>query len=484
MKLYRSKSFYNHRKVWFLLFVCFVFALLRLPSLIEPHWYGDEGIYQVVGRAILSGRVLYKDIWDNKPPLLYIIYAIVNGNLFFVKLLSLLSGLFSVFIFFLLSQKLFKKNIPVYFSTLIYAVLFGSPLIEGNIANAENFMLFPVILSAYLVVSFLENEKDIYLIFAGLILSIAFITKIVAVFDFCAFVLFLFTACWFENKKKLALMSLIKFFLSFISFFVLTSFYFLLNGSFKDFVNAVLLQNVSYVGDQNHFIFPMGILVIKTLILFIAIVFLISKHKKISKKAFFIFLWIIFAVYSALFSERPYIHYLLVILPAFSLLCGNIFNYAKTRWVGISTIIVIIFFALFHFQIYGKTLTYYLNYFQFMTNTKNVVGYESFFDTNTPRDYDIASFIGMNVKGNEKVFLWSDSPQIYALSQQLPIGKYVVAYHITFYKNAEIITKQQIEQVQPKYIIQTIGEPLVDDLLSSYRLRYIMDGTKIYEREI
>ena len=36
----------------YLLHLCLF--LLRLPSLFEPDWYGDEGIYQVLGLGIQS----------------------------------------------------------------------------------------------------------------------------------------------------------------------------------------------------------------------------------------------------------------------------------------------------------------------------------------------------------------------------------------------------------------------------------------------
>ena len=85
-RLEKSKSF------WFLLGISFLFFLLRLPSLIEPNWYGDEGIYQIIGKAMGSGRILYSQIWDNKPPLLYITYALFNGEQFQVRIFSLISS--------------------------------------------------------------------------------------------------------------------------------------------------------------------------------------------------------------------------------------------------------------------------------------------------------------------------------------------------------------------------------------------------------
>ena len=482
VRIYHSKPIFNHRTAWFLLLICFIFAILRIPSLIEPHWYGDEGIYQVVGRAIDSGRILYKEIWDNKPPVLYLLYASVYGNLFGIKLLSLLSGLSSVIVFFMLASKLFKKNKSRYLSTICYAFFFGLPILEGNIANAENFMLLPTIAAGYFVLRYTEHKKFVFLVFSGLLLAFSFVTKVVAIFDFLSFFTFLFLVNTGDVKKTLKPM--LSYFFIYISLMVLFACYFFLRGSYGEYLSSVFFQNISYVGEENHLVFPLGMLLIKTIILVGAVGFIIFNRKRFNATMLFLYLWVAFSVYNAFFSERPYTHYLLVALPAVMLLVGHAVEKRKTRIVDVLVITVLTLVAFYYFQIYKKTIGYYANYFQFITNSKNIVEYESFFDSNTPRDYDIANFIQTNMKGNEKIFLLSDNAQIYALSNKLPIGKYIVAYHITFYKNADIITKQQIEKVQPKFIIQTVEDPLLNDLLSSYQLKYIMEGVKIYEREI
>ena len=43
-------------------------AVLRLPSLMEPHWYTDEAGYVNVARELLKGKILYSQTWNNKPP--------------------------------------------------------------------------------------------------------------------------------------------------------------------------------------------------------------------------------------------------------------------------------------------------------------------------------------------------------------------------------------------------------------------------------
>lgn len=481
LNLYHAKPIYNHRMKWFLLLASFVFVILRLPSVIEPHWYGDEGIYQVIGRALNDGRLLYRDIWDNKPPILYIIYAIAGGNLFFVKFLSLIAGLISILFLYKLSDKIFAKKISVIATISVYAILFGSPVIEGNIANAENFMLLPVIVSAYLIYSAIEKRKTSTLILAGLLLSLALMTKIVAVFDFMSFLAFLIIT---GGHKWKDIKPLLTFGFSFISIFIIFIIYFLASGIFVESMSSIFLQNISYVGEQNGATNPTLAFASKILILIIVVGFILMRRKMLSKGEIFIYLWTAFSFYSAFFSARPYTHYLLVILPAFTLLIGSLFEKKKYRVMSLILIITISCIGYFHFKIYKKNISYYQNATKMIFGYKSITEYERFFDGNTPRDYSIANFIRANVKEDETIFLWSDSAQIYALSDKLPIGKYIVAYHITFYKNADVITLDQLEKSRPKYIIQTVNKPITIDIISAYQLKYIMEGARIYERKI
>src|SRR5258706_8978047 len=183
------------RATWFLIITAFLFFLLRLPSLFEPLWYGDEGVYEVIGSALNKGRHLYTGIWDNKPPLLYYIYAIFNGNQASVRLFSLLFGLASVFVFFYLSKKLFQNQKIEFITTGIFAFLFATPFLEGNIANAENFMILPTLVAALLIIKTTEQKINLhhtkqhhlyairytlYAFFAGLLLGISFLIKVVA----------------------------------------------------------------------------------------------------------------------------------------------------------------------------------------------------------------------------------------------------------------------------------------------------------------
>jgi hypothetical protein len=324
-------SIYEKSKnVWFLISAGLIFFLLRLPSLFEPYWYGDEGIYQALGLGINNGRILYRDIFDNKPPFLYVLYSFFNSDQFLLRFVSLIFGLISVFLFFTLCKKVLQNQRASFLATISFAILFGLPLIEGNIANAENFMLLFNIAAALLTVKALEktdNQRFKFLFTAGILLSISFLFKIVAIFDFAVIFLFLFFINFSKNFKDILktenliseLKNLAPLILGFVILPVLTVGYFFINDAFPYFLKATLTNNVGYVGYGNKFIIPQGFLILKLTILFLVSAFIFLKRKSIDSGKIFIYLWLAFSLFNAFFSQRPYTHYVLVALPSYVL---------------------------------------------------------------------------------------------------------------------------------------------------------------------
>ena len=173
--------------IWLFVLLLTVFVL-RIPSFFEPYSYGDEMIYLTLGEAVRQGVPLYKGIYDNKPPLLYLI-AFISGNLFWFKAILALWHLITVFIFFKLTEFLFlgKKNSQL-IATTIFALFTTLPLLEGNIVNAELFMILPTIAAFYILLTKTPSSKN--LVFSGVLFSIATLFKIPAAFDLAAIVFF------------------------------------------------------------------------------------------------------------------------------------------------------------------------------------------------------------------------------------------------------------------------------------------------------
>ena len=479
---------------WFLIAISVVFFILRFPSLFEPNWYGDEGIYQTLGIAMNAEKLLYRDAFDNKPPLLYFLYSLVSSDQFAIRFLSLIAGILAIAAFYFLAKKLFENRNAVFISTGFFAVLFGLPLIEGNIANAENFMLLPNILAAIIVLKSLEtdvqNKRNKLLLSAGLILGISFLLKIVALFDFAAFFVFLIFANsskgfldMFKIKNLIGELKItLPFILGFIAPIFLAALFFLINNAFPYFLKAVLFNNVGYVNYGNKFIIPQGLLIFKIILLLLFSLFVFSKRKIYGNSFMFIFLWLGFSLFNAYFSQRPYTHYVLVLLPSFSLMLGLFIlnkNFSKLSGIVILTIFIVL---LLSFNFYTKTAFYYQNFISFLLAQKSVYSYQRFFDKNTPNDYDLAGYINSRSIPSDNIFIWGNNAQVYKLTEKLPPGRYTVSYHITSYKDGLENTRNGLLASNPKFIITMPNVPPYPFSLSNYFLKINLNGMEIYEK--
>ncbi len=486
------KGLEKSKQFWFIILTSFLFFLLRLPSLFEPLWYGDEGIYQVIGTSLNHGKLLYKEIFDNKPPLLYWLYSFFHSDQFSIRLASLVFGVLAIIIFFLLAKKLFQnKNnsnkIP-YLTTFIFALLFATPLLEGNIANAENFMLLPILAASLIIANLkpfvLRRNGQILnfkLFTAGALLGIAFLFKIVAVFDFSAFLVFYFILNLNSFKKEVK-----SFFLAF-GFFLplfLVSLLFFFNGTFVDFVKAAFLANVSYVSYGNK----IGSL---PLLLFIKLAFLggfllltLAKRKKINQTTLFISIWFAFSLFNAFFSQRPYTHYLLVLIPSLSLMIGLILFDKKYQKIIAAILLIAILITTMKFGILksNKGIYYYQNFISYVMGQKTMISYQAFFDKNTPFDYEIARFIKPKLSKNDTIFLWGNNAQLYQLVGVVAPTKYVVAYHITNYKDGPATTQTGIKINRPKFIVVMLNAGPISFPLINYSKKIDINNASIYER--
>lgn len=472
----------NNRNFWFLLVLSVIFFFLRLPSLFEPYWYSDEGIYQVIGFGLAHGRGLYTGVWDNKPPLLYVIYGLLDGNQFKAKLASLIFGLLTIIAFYFVTKYVLNKRKAVYLATAVFALLFGLPILEGNIANAENFLLLPLLLGALILLKPASYENRKALFAGGILLSLGFLFKVVAVFDAVALTSFLFIL-HFKNKKQIVkqLKNLLPLAYGFLLPVLLVSLYFLFAGSLVPYLKASFTQNVGYVGVNNNLFIPDGLLLVKAVILVLTVFLLFTKRGKLPTHLLFIFLWLAFELFDSFFSQRGFTHYLLLSLPSFSLLIGAIVQDKARRLTLLILALFVLWLAGTNFIIYQPVISYYTNFISFITNHESTTSYRSFFDPNTPKRYAVADFIINNTKPGDNVFVWTNNPEIYRLAQKLPPGRFSAAYHITASGQTISETAKALKKVNPKYIIIT---PVPQDFpfpLPDYKQVIMLDDSTIYE---
>jgi len=192
------------------LFLVLMFVI-RLNFLDIPY-ERDEGSYSYYGLLLNEGKIPYIDFYEQKPPGLFVSYAIMEwftGT----SVKGLHAGFFimnfftSFFIFYWL-RRLINVNAG-FVGAVLYSLLSLAPEVSGYTIQAEHFITFYLSISLFFIskVYFLnENEvpsnrsRNIYLILSGFFLGFALMTKPNAIF-FIPAIAFPILMNYFKDKN-------------------------------------------------------------------------------------------------------------------------------------------------------------------------------------------------------------------------------------------------------------------------------------------
>ena len=333
------------RREWLVILLAGV-VILRIPSLFEPYWYGDEGVYLTIGRAITQGVPLYKGIHDNKPPFLYLLAAIAGGDQFWFKFIALAWSLATVAAFAGLTETVWKgKKRVVVASTIVFAALSTLPLWEGNIANAELFFLLPSILAWKYLWS--KNGGG-WVLFGGILLGLGALFKMPVILEAGVWPLVWWVKKdkdWFKKSVILATGVMLP--------IAISGAYFVAVGAGREYWMAAWAQNLPYLSSWKAQT-GTGIYSLKGRMLVLAGIatVLIGLRKKLGVTALAIGWWWAVTLFAALLSGRPYPHYLLQAAPATALGVGLLISGEKA--VGVAGVVLIgLILGLFKFWMYN-----------------------------------------------------------------------------------------------------------------------------------
>lgn len=425
-------------------------------------------IYMTLGQGIRQGLTLYKDIFDNKPLLIYLIAA-GAGSLFWFKAILAFWNLGTIVAFY----RLAKNKV----ATLIFTLLTCLPLLEGNTVNAELFLIGPIILAFYFLLFKPLTSK--LLILSGFLFGIATLFKIPAIFDVGAIFAFWLITSGLKNWKGI-FRKIFVVALGFLLPIIISVIWYFLVEAGREYLTAVFLQNVGYVSSWGvRLSLPQ-----RAIFLAFAVLLLASIRKKISKEFLFTNLWLLTSLFAATLSERPYPHYLIQSAAPIAILLGMFFT-KKNIEQALVVIPLALFFSVpvFYDYYHYKTGEYYLRFINFATGKITKDLYLKNFSPNTIRNYEIAKFLQMSSHQNTKVFIWdNDSPTIYALSRRLPPVRFVADYHVNDYSNRTSLALE-LDKNKPKFIVLTSTHPfpeIMDLIHKNYILVQQIENANIY----
>ncbi len=359
----------------FLLALALIVLFIRVPTIAEPYWYGDEAIYLTLGNSLRAGERLYVDIIDHKTPLIYY-FALFSGSQFGFRMLGTAATIVSTIAFYILLKDFFVRKSQRLFALIIFILYTNLPRFEGNIPNGETFVMMFALLGILafrqtrLYQAFLQPSRKlphrsyivkstsntIWLLISGALMGLATLTKVPAIFDFAMF----FMVGWFVYVEAISrakanevtftqallasrssLGSIVTqlgiVFVGWLSVILISIVYYFLRGSLPQYIDYGLLYNFRYAGSWNPQ-FPSALIAFfftlkgKVLLFGVWVYILTVLHKHFSKAFLFASSWLGLTLFAATLSNRPYPHYFLQVFPALAIIV------AITVWIIVLTI--------------------------------------------------------------------------------------------------------------------------------------------------
>ncbi|MEX2247041.1 MAG: glycosyltransferase family 39 protein [Dehalococcoidia bacterium] len=450
--------------VWIVLTVAtlVIAAVLRYPSLHEPLWYGDEGIFAAIATNLREGRTLYADAWDNKPPMVFYTYAAIqaaSGSGVFplhvtASIVVLATQATVIAIAFLLYD---GRRAAV--AGVLFAVLMSTPIIEGTLALTETFMILPTTLAVLTVVIAARREeprRTAPIAVAGVLLGIAANYKQVAVFDAAAVAVML----WLTWERPLPALAALA--AGFAVPHAVFAAIFVAAGAFGDYAYAVAGSLGLYTRagpEQDPIARAAGLLPA-----LLVVAWLVRRHQRgdpVDAQHLPV-LWLGFALAGATSSAFAFPHYLQQAAPAAVLTVAGV-SIADLRRdadrvvLGVAgALMVAVIFAQFSFAFEERRqldpVDYYRTYLQHRRGDMTDLDYEYSFDGKAVAVRDIAALIKQDAAG-DTLFAWSELPWLYAAVDMTNPARYYTSFLGELVPGAKEEIVRNLEARPPVYVL-------------------------------
>lgn len=309
-------------------------CLLRLPGFALP-LERDEGAYGYVAWSWLRGELPYRDAFDHKPPLIYLLYMpvlLVSQPLtaWALRVWATLLFLLAVWLVYLIGRRVWQHPAAL-LAALLFGVAGSAFDLQGLILNTDQALVLPALAALWCAIRLYETQHLRYAVAAGAALAATILIKPVAI----VLVPCLLLACHWRARSIVRAGIGAAVGATLVGLPVAS--YFALRGGWDDLVFGVWTYNLLYARESQQR-WQLGALVdmfapfMPLLLVALGGVALLRPAAQdeellalppTSRRAgWLVTAWTAALLVAALGSLRPFVHYYYPLLPALALLAA------------------------------------------------------------------------------------------------------------------------------------------------------------------
>lgn len=459
-----------------LLLLCILPILLFLPAMGAP-FERDEGAYATIAQGVLDGKVPYRDLFDNKPPLVYgwyaFSFAVFGESVWAPRIVaSVLLSLTTLAVFG--QAKLVMPRGVAYTAAAVFALSTGLPWVALH-ANTEAYMLLPLVTSLIAFTLGLRSGRLWWFVACGALGGIAMMTKQVAMWNLLA--LAIVAASWRPpdaGSLAVGLRPAMCIFAGATGAIALVVLPFLLNGSAGDLVYANVSYNWLYVGAvstaQRFANAGYGLLLffgVASPVIVAGVLGLFALWKQRRLPAYYaVAAWALGSAVGVATGGRFFPHYFLHLLPALAILSAVVFYESWQRGgpAVVSRPVLAVAAALIVISAGTNAVLY-----AFPRQAEHVVA-QSVYHQKMWEEHgnELGAFIKRRTEPGDTIFNLGRESYVYFYADRQPPGRYFYDWALNYDERnlTELLVDLRAER--PKYIIDSALAPLFEDYDESH----------------
>jgi 4-amino-4-deoxy-L-arabinose transferase-like glycosyltransferase len=414
------------------LLVCAFVATLamRVPALRLP-LERDEGAYATVAALWMAGELPYRDTFDHKPPLMYLLYMpplVIGGpDAIAIRVwASLLFGL-QLPVVYRVGRIVWTPGTAA-FAVLIYAIVGSAFALQGAVFNTEQALMLPALVGLWALLRGIENRRRRWPVLYGLCLGLVSLIKPTVVPLLVPLVLLLRAGGVGGILRNTGVM-LGGVVLPWLPVVVVWG----VSGAWRDLVFALVTYNRLYaaesargwdIGAVVNVVAPLGALLIYA----VGGAALAGWRATPERQRLALALWTLACLAAAVLSLRGYIHYYYPALPGLALLAAPVIARLVVRrqgrmqtwgvaaalllagvlllpWVRDAAQVSRLDAAAQATRLYGDDGTHYF--------------------AAAPA---VAAYVASITSPEQPIFVWASEPQVYLFAERRPSSRYIYSY--------------------------------------------------------
>ena len=448
------------------LLVLSVLPILFLLPLFGAPFERDQGTYATIARGWMDGAVPYRDLWDNKGPLLFLWYAAsfswLGETIVAPRVLAgIAAGLCVPFVW-ATADRLFDRRVATT-AAVVFALSFANVYLQVT-ANAEVFMLLPMTVGLWAFAVGATGGRQGWFLVAGALTALAVFTRQSAVWMFVGYAAWLAIVSWREpadRPRHMASMAAMAAgaLLGAAPFVI----YFASQGALLELWHAMFGFNLGWAAEQSTWLKFVPPLFVEPAPLFgglllwvLALIGIWRLWKRSDRAAWLVLSVLVVSEAAVQTMGKGSAHYSIQLLPAVAISVAVGLPYVARRWRARDMAFRSVLAA-------SALVTLCAAAFAYAPPTPE----ERFVAQYTFRDYAddavqapaIAAAVARMTEAEDCVYEWGRSSQIYFLADRAPCTRWIHdrPYEVDTTMLGEVMA--DLEERTPAVILVTTDEP-------------------------